>query len=175
MLSDRFTPVMGLLALAAIAAATPASSAFAIPRAPAPALESPLIAVQHPHRARPSRPGVRPAARPLARPMARPMRPAAVRPVRPMVVRPGVRPAHLRPVPVRPAPVVRYAPRYYGSWYRPYRWRPGGAIIAGAAIGFLSAAAVGTYYYTVPRPPRPDLCWYYTDASRLNGFWDFCP
>ena len=155
---------LGAASLTVVLYATPTA---ALPIAPAPALDSQLIDVQH-------RRGVRPAPRRAVRPMRPVVRPAMrpVRPVsRPVVVRPGV-----RPIAVRPAPVVRYAPRYYGSWYRPYRWRPGGAIVAGAAIGFLSAAAVGTtYYYAVPRPPRPDLCWYYTDPTRRNGFWDFCP
>jgi hypothetical protein len=53
-----------------------------------------------------------------------------------------------------------------------YRWGPGGAIAAGAAIGFVSAAAAATW---ASAPPQPGLCWYYTDASRRNGFWDVCP
>jgi hypothetical protein len=86
-------------------------------------------------------------------------------------VRPG------RPVarPVRPAvrPVVRPAVRP-GRWVRPagYRWRPGGAIAAGAAIGFVAAAAAAAW---AGPPPGPNLCWYYTDASRRQGFWDVCP
>lgn len=182
-----FKSIAVVLGLSAGGMLAPATSARALPLAPAPALDSPIADAQYgvrPHRPG-VRPGVRPAARPMrpvARPVVRPVRPAVrpVRPVsRPVIVRPGVRPIPVRPgvrpIPVRPAPAVRYAPRYYGSWYRPYRWRPGGAIVAGAAIGFLSAAAVGTYYYTVPRPPRPDLCWYYTDPTRTSGFWDFCP
>ena len=48
----------------------------------------------------------------------------------------------------------------YGGWARPgwYRWPAGGAIAAGAAIA----------------PPAPGLCWYYTDPSRTQGFWDAC-
>jgi hypothetical protein len=59
-------------------------------------------------------------------------------------------------------------------WGRPgYRWAPGGAIAAGAAIGFVTAAGAAAYYTS--QPPAPGLCWYYTDASRRAGFWDNCP
>ena len=26
-----------------------------------------------------------------------------------------------------------------------------------------------------PPPPQPGLCWYYSDPSERNGFWDTCP
>ncbi len=62
---------------------------------------------------------------------------------------------------------------YRGAWVgRPYRWAPGGAIAAGAAIGVL---AVGTAVAWAPPPPQPGLCWYYTDPTQRNGFWDTCP
>ncbi|MGZ4813368.1 MAG: hypothetical protein ACXVZI_11410 [Terriglobales bacterium] len=69
------------------------------------------------------------------------------------VVRPGVRP---------------------GGWVRPahYTWRPGGAIAAGAALGFVTAAAAASW---AGSPPAPGYCWYYTDPSRTQGFWDVCP
>jgi hypothetical protein len=69
------------------------------------------------------------------------------------VVRPGVRP---------------------GGWVRPahYYWRPGGAIAAGAAIGFVAAATAAAW---AGSPPAPGYCWYYTDPSRTQGFWDVCP
>jgi hypothetical protein len=76
----------------------------------------------------------------------------------------------VRAAPVRRGAVV-VAPR--GRWVRPYRWAPGGAIAAGAAIGFVTAAAA-TAYYSSP-PPQPGLCWYYTEPSRRSGFWDTCP
>ncbi len=64
-------------------------------------------------------------------------------------------------------------PVYRGAWAgRPYRWAPGGAIAAGAAIGVL---AIGTVVAWAPPPPQPGLCWYYTDPSQRNGFWDTCP
>jgi len=61
-----------------------------------------------------------------------------------------------------------------GGWARPgwYRWPVGGAIAAGAAIGFVTAAtAVGW----AGAAPAPGMCWYYTDPSRTQGFWDYCP
>jgi hypothetical protein len=69
--------------------------------------------------------------------------------------RPGVRPG--------------YGPRYV----RPaYRWGPGGAIAAGAALGFVAA---GTAVAWAGAAPAPGYCWYYTDPSRTQGFWDVCP
>jgi hypothetical protein len=63
--------------------------------------------------------------------------------------------------------------RYYGGWARPgYRWGPGGAIAAGAALGFVGAATAAAW---ASAPPAPGLCWYYTDPSQRNGFWDVCP
>jgi hypothetical protein len=105
------------------------------------------------------RPGVRPV-QPIARPGVRP----GVRPVHPIArpgVRPGVRPVHPIAGPGRP-------------WVRPpgYYWRPGGAIAAGAAIGFIAATSVGAYAGVAP---GPGYCWYYTDPSMTQGFWDVCP
>jgi len=67
------------------------------------------------------------------------------------------------------APGVRY-----GRWARPasFWWRPGGAIAAGAAIGFVTAATAAAW---AGAAPGPNMCWYYTDASRTQGFWDACP
>jgi hypothetical protein len=61
----------------------------------------------------------------------------------------------------------------WGGWARPaYRWGPGGAIAAGAAIGFVAAATAAAW---AGPAPGPGLCWYYTDPSRTQGFWDACP
>ncbi len=59
------------------------------------------------------------------------------------------------------------------AWVRPswYRWGPGGAIAAGAALGFVAAGAAVAY----GTPPVPGYCWYYTDVTRTQGFWDACP
>jgi hypothetical protein len=69
--------------------------------------------------------------------------------------------------------VVR--PGYRGAWVRPgwYGWPRGGAIAAGAAIGFIAAAGAAAYA-TAPAP-APGMCWYYTDPYRRAGFWDYCP
>jgi hypothetical protein len=70
---------------------------------------------------------------------------------------------------VRSATVVRR-----GNWRRPgrYWWRPGAAIAAGAAIGWVAAATAASW---AGDAPGPGMCWYYTNASRTNGFWDVCP
>jgi hypothetical protein len=61
----------------------------------------------------------------------------------------------------------------WGGWARPgrYWWGAGGAIAAGAAIGVVSAAAAASW---AGPAPGPGLCWYYTDPSRTQGFWDAC-
>lgn len=61
-----------------------------------------------------------------------------------------------------------------GAWARPgrYRWPRGGAIAAGAALGFVAAATAVAW---AGAPPADGLCWYYTDPSRTRGFWDYCP
>jgi hypothetical protein len=60
-----------------------------------------------------------------------------------------------------------------GGWARPgrYYWPRGGAIAAGAAIGFVSAATAAAW---AGAAPAPGMCWYYTDPSRTQGFWDYC-
>jgi hypothetical protein len=61
-----------------------------------------------------------------------------------------------------------------GGWVRPgsYRWPRGGAIAAGAAIGFATAATAAAW---AGAAPAAGMCWYYTDPSRTQGFWDYCP
>jgi hypothetical protein len=75
---------------------------------------------------------------------------------------------------VRRGAVVRPGVVRPGGWVRPayYHWRPGGAIAAGAAIGFVAAATAVAW---AGSPPAPGYCWYYTDPSRTQGFWDVCP
>ena len=82
---------------------------------------------------------------------------------------------------VRGRTVVRPGVRGYGyrgpavvGWRRPgnYWWGPGAAIAAGAAIGVVGAAAA---YSWAGQPPAPGYCWYYSDPSRRQGFWDVCP
>ena len=73
-----------------------------------------------------------------------------------------------------------YGPRSYGgpryvapAWgYRPWYRRPYyGTIIGGIALGSIIAA---TAYGIAPRPPRPDLCWYWADEFQSQGYWDYC-
>src|SRR5262249_23537765 len=61
-----------------------------------------------------------------------------------------------------------------GGLVRPasHWWRPGGAVAAGVAIGFVSAAGASDW---AGAPPGPGYCWYYTDVTRWYGFWDQCP
>jgi hypothetical protein len=100
-------------------------------------------------------------------------RPGGVHAYRPGY-RPGYHPGY------RPGYHPGYRPGYpgyrpgYAGWARPgwYHWGPGGAIAAGAAIGFIGAAAAAAW---APPPPQPGLCWYYTDPSQRSGFWDACP
>jgi hypothetical protein len=75
---------------------------------------------------------------------------------------------------VRRGAVVRPGVVRPGRWVRPahYYWRPGGAIAAGAALGFVAAASAAAW---AGSPPAPGYCWYYTDPSRTQGFWDACP
>lgn len=91
----------------------------------------------------------------------------------PNAQRPPRRPPAAHRPPRRPPVAHRRPPRHH-NWARPgrYTWRPGGAIAAGAALGFIAAAAAAPW---AGRPPAPGLCWYYTDWSRTRGFWDFCP
>jgi hypothetical protein len=80
-----------------------------------------------------------------------------------------------------PRPGFYGPPRYYGPprvyggpvWgYRPWYRRPYyGTIIAGVALGTIVAA---TAYGLAPRPPRPDLCWYWADEIQSRGYWDYC-
>ncbi|TWA92328.1 hypothetical protein [Bradyrhizobium stylosanthis] len=60
-----------------------------------------------------------------------------------------------------------------GGWARPgwYGWPVGGAIAAGAAIGVVSAATAAAW---AGPAPAAGMCWYYTDPSRTQGFWDYC-
>jgi hypothetical protein len=60
-----------------------------------------------------------------------------------------------------------------GAWARPghYYWPRGGAIAAGAAIGMVTAATAAAW---AGAAPGPNMCWYYTDPSRQQGFWDYC-
>lgn len=55
---------------------------------------------------------------------------------------------------------------------RPVRpWPPQpyyGAVIAGVTLGNVMAASA------VPTSPSFDVCWYWANPSRTEGYWDFC-
>lgn len=74
-----------------------------------------------------------------------------------------------------PRPYAYGPPRYYGgpAWgYRPWYRRPYyGTIVGGIALGAIIGA---TAYGLAPRPPRPDLCWYWADEIQSQGYWDYC-
>jgi hypothetical protein len=57
---------------------------------------------------------------------------------------------------------------YVKRWNRkPYY----GNVIAGVALGTLiGVTAAGM----APVAPAPDLCWYWTNPSRNQGYWDYC-
>jgi hypothetical protein len=59
--------------------------------------------------------------------------------------------------PVRPIPAVY-------PWY----W---GRVVAGVTVGTIIVVSVAA---TVPKPPSPELCWYWTDAQKTRGYWDYC-
>jgi len=78
---------------------------------------------------------------------------------------PAYRPAPVYRHPVyRPPGVVVVNPRRY--------WPPGGAVAAGAAIGFIAGAAAVS---VAGAAPKPGYCWYYTNPQKTTGFWDLCP
>ena len=59
--------------------------------------------------------------------------------------------------------------RRYGDWDRD-RDRAGDAI-AGVVLGAVIGAAVRG---SMPPPPAPDLCWYWSDSNQDRGYWDRC-
>ncbi len=57
---------------------------------------------------------------------------------------------------------------YVRSWkHKPYYGNFFGGVVLGS---ILTAAAVGV----APPPPRPDLCWYWSDPYMQRGYWDYC-
>jgi hypothetical protein len=61
-----------------------------------------------------------------------------------------------------------------GGWFGPgwYWWPPGSAVLVGAAIRFVEPRNAPAY---ASPQPAPATCWYYTEPSRIQGFWDYCP
>lgn len=133
------------------------------------------------------RPGYRPpgAAHPGYRPGYRP--PGAYNPgYRPGYApgyRPGYRPGYPGYRPGYRPPPAGWRPAYPGwrpgwtpaPWYGSY-WRPGygwGVAAGLVAVGVLAATAATAY--SVPPPPNPNLCWFYTDETYQTGYWAACP
>jgi hypothetical protein len=55
---------------------------------------------------------------------------------------------------------------------RPWVARPYfGTVVAGVTLGTIVAA---TAYNMAPPAPASNLCWYWTDSSRINGYWSYC-
>jgi hypothetical protein len=61
----------------------------------------------------------------------------------------------------------------HGAWgIRPWAARPYfGTVVAGVTLGTIIAA---TAYNVAPPPPASNLCWYWTDSSRIRGYWSYC-
>lgn len=98
---------------------------------------------------------------------------ATVRRINRPALRPAVKPAR-RPVVGRPLPSHRpgFRPNRPIVVVRP--WVPKrhfGRVIAGVVLGTVVFAAVAG---SVPAPPAPNLCWYWTDNSQTRGYWDYC-
>ena len=56
--------------------------------------------------------------------------------------------------------------------YRPWHHRPHyGRFIAGVTLGTILAVAIAN---TIPPPPAPDLCWYWSNRAHTHGYWDYC-
>jgi hypothetical protein len=64
-----------------------------------------------------------------------------------------------------------YGPKkkiYVRTWKpKPYYGQFFGGIVLGS---ILTAGAVGV----APPPPRPGLCWYWSDPYGYRGYWDYC-
>lgn len=88
--------------------------------------------------------------------------------------RPGYRPGkpnkpnyghHHRP------PNWHHRPVHYRPYYRPWRHRDWyGAMFAGVMLGTIIAVAANTQ----PAPPSSELCWYWSNNMRTQGYWDYC-
>jgi hypothetical protein len=50
---------------------------------------------------------------------------------------------------------------------RPYY----GTIVGGVALGtVIAVTAAGA----APAPPAANMCWFWSDANQMNGYWDYC-
>jgi hypothetical protein len=87
---------------------------------------------------------------------------------RPGYNHPGHYPVHRRPVVAAPRRAVVVAPIRPIPTVRPWYW---GSVVAGVTIGTIIAVSVAK---TVPPAPSPELCWYWTSASKTKGYWSYC-
>jgi hypothetical protein len=46
-----------------------------------------------------------------------------------------------------------------------------GTVVGGIALGTLITV---TAVAVAPEAPAPNVCWYWTDESRSQGYWDYC-
>ena len=58
--------------------------------------------------------------------------------------------------------------RPYRGWaHRPYY----GTVLGGVVLGtIITAAIIGT----APVAPAPNMCWFWSDPSYTQGYWDYC-
>lgn len=57
-------------------------------------------------------------------------------------------------------PVRVWAPRpYYGT------------VVAGVTLGIFTTVAVAAM---APPPPAANLCWFWSDSTQTQGYWDYC-
>lgn len=58
---------------------------------------------------------------------------------------------------------------------RPVRvWSPRpyyGTIIAGVTLGTIIAVSAAA---AAPKPPAPNLCWFWSNSTQTRGYWDYC-
>ncbi len=81
--------------------------------------------------------------------------------------RPGNRPGNRHPhVTIdRDININRTVVRPVRPWIRrPYF----GTVVAGITLGTIIAVSAA------PVPPSPDLCWFWTNSSQTQGYWDYC-
>lgn len=58
-----------------------------------------------------------------------------------------------------------------GWGYRPWKRRNHyGTLLGGIVLGTIIAAGAANWR----RPPRDDLCWYWSNRRRTHGYWDYC-
>jgi hypothetical protein len=128
---------------------------------------------------KPNRPGYKPN-RPGADRPGKPDRPTTLPSFRPGDNRPGKpnKPGYRPNKPGKPnyghhnrPPKWHHRPVHYRPYYRPWRDRDWyGAAIAGVILGTIITVAANT----PPTAPSSELCWYWSNNARTQGYWDYC-